>query len=86
MAKVKLRETRPTAKNHVAAPPQAIPIKPLHVSGDVINRRALVEALQLYIPNAVDIMCTDDGEHYWIMIGESVEGGSADDSAAREDA
>jgi hypothetical protein len=51
----------------VAEPVAAV--EPLRVSGLVVRRADLVAALRLYVPALVDIESTQDGDHFWLMLG-----------------
>ena len=80
MGKVRLREATDTGANsNGSTPVQSIPLKPLQVSGIVVRKPDLLEALRVYVPGLVDIQVTEDGEHYWLLLSQ---GGSADDPAA----
>jgi hypothetical protein len=55
--------------------------KPLNLCGVVVSRAAMVEALRLYVPDLHDVQVTEDGDHFWLMIG-SAKGGEREDSPA----
>lgn len=69
MSKVRLREQ--TQDDGAAAPAaQSISLRPLRVSGIVITKAELVEALRAYVPALGDVQVTEDGQHFWLMLGE----------------
>ena len=70
--KVRLREASPTANGAGATPPVAL--KPLRVSGLVVSKAEVVEALRVYVPGLVDLSVTEDGEFFWLMLGEGGAG------------
>jgi hypothetical protein len=44
--------------------------KPLRVSGLVVRKADVVDALRLYVPGLADLHVTEDGEHFWLLLGE----------------
>ncbi|TAK27715.1 MAG: hypothetical protein EPO21_23575 [Chloroflexota bacterium] len=72
MSKIRLRETGPTDGSETA-PTQGIPLKPLRVSGVVVRKADLIEALTVYVPALHDIQVTEDGEQFWLMLNEGVQ-------------
>ena len=69
MSKVRLREPS-TPQGDGATPPQAVPLEPLRVSGIVVRKTDLVAALRIYVPALADLQVTEDGEHFWLILGE----------------
>ncbi len=51
-------------------PPQAPTLAPLRVSGLVVRKADLITALRVYIADLTDLQVTDDGEHFWLLLGE----------------
>jgi hypothetical protein len=45
-------------------------LPPLRVAGIVLAKRDLVAALRVYLPALRDVQCTEDGEHFWLWLGE----------------
>lgn len=43
-------------------------LRPLRVSGIVIGKADLIEALRAYVPALCDLQVTQDGEHFWLML------------------
>ena len=83
MTKVKLREAAQPEQGRndaTVADAAAIPLKPLRISGIVVRKADLIEALRIYTPTLRDLQVTEDGEHFWLILGE---GGSDGDSAAQ---
>ena len=69
--KVRLRDTAAAPAEHngqVIAQPT--PLAPLRVSGVVVRKGDLVEALRVYVPALRDLQVTEDGEHFWLLLGE----------------
>ncbi|MBI2954180.1 MAG: hypothetical protein HYY30_07700, partial [Chloroflexi bacterium] len=48
---------------------QPVPLAPLNVSGVVVKKKDLIEALRIYIPLIADIQAFEDGEQFYIMLG-----------------
>ena len=40
------------------------------MSGVVVRKADLVEALKVYVPNLADLQVTEDGEHFWLLMGD----------------
>ncbi len=83
MSKVRLREATPASDNG-ATPPEPIPLKPLRVSGVVVRKADLIEALRIYVRGLTDLQVTEDGEHFWLIVGETGEEGRDEDPTARQ--
>ncbi len=79
MSKVRLREASQT-QDDGARPGETISLKPLRVAGVVIRKADLIEALRVYVPALADVQTTEDGEHFWLLMGEEVQG---EDSATK---
>jgi hypothetical protein len=65
MPRVKHRDIPPPD----GAAPAPIALKPLTVSGLVVAKASLIETLSALVPGLVDIATTEDGEHFWLMLG-----------------
>lgn len=52
---------------------------PLRVSGLVVAKADLVAALRAFVPALVDLSVTEDGEHFWLVLGK--EAPDADSTA-----
>jgi hypothetical protein len=50
-----------------------IQLPPLNVSGVVVKKKDLVEALRIYVPLISDIQAFEDGDNFYILL----EGSSA---------
>lgn len=48
--------------------PQTIPLKPLAISGILISREVLVEALRIYVPTLVDVEVVEDGDRFLLTL------------------
>lgn len=61
-----------TPKNDVAPRPdlEARPVQlpPLNVSGVVVKKKDLVEALRIYVPLIADIQAFEDGENFCLIV------------------
>ena len=68
MARVKLRETA-AGNGSVSALPEGVQLRPLRVSGVVVSKAEVIEALRVYVPALVDLNVTEDGEFFWLMLG-----------------
>jgi hypothetical protein len=79
VGKVRLRELKPVAEESAEAS-QPSPMRPLRVSGVVVRKADLVEALRVYMPALADLAVTEDGESFWLILGE---GGPGADPPAR---
>jgi hypothetical protein len=73
MARVKLRDPQPAPRPDGAAP-APVALTPLAISGLVVTRAALVETLAGLVPGLVDVVTTEDGEHFWLMLAEPGSG------------
>ncbi|TAK33710.1 MAG: hypothetical protein EPO21_12170 [Chloroflexota bacterium] len=80
MGKVRLRETGQTDGSETA-PAQSISLKPMRVSGVVVRKADLIEALIVYVPALRDIQVTEDGEQFWLILNEGVHD---EDSTAQQ--
>lgn len=76
MSTVRLRAPAEPPPNGVSS---AEPLPPLRVSGLVLRKADLIAALRVYVPNLADLAVTEDGEYFWLLLGE---GGTSDDPAA----
>lgn len=76
MGRVRLREGAPSEGNGTAPAP-GVALKPLCISGVVVTKTALVQALKIYVPALNDIQVTEDGENFWLILDE---GGQDEDS------
>ena len=58
-------------KSNGSPPPEAeakpIPLPALNVSGVVVRKKDLVEALRVYVPLLADIQPFEDGEHFYLV-------------------
>ncbi len=58
-------------KSNGSAPPEAgakpIPLPALNISGVVVKKNDLVEALRVYVPLLADIEAFEDGEHFYLI-------------------
>lgn len=50
--------------------PVAMAGQPLMIAGLVVRKAALVAALRAWVPNAVDVAVSEDGENFFIFLGE----------------
>jgi len=62
--------TAQSAVNGAQPAPPAAPLQPLRVSGVVVRKADLIEALRVYVPALEDVQVTEDGDHFWLMLGE----------------
>jgi hypothetical protein len=46
-----------------------VALTPLTVSGLVVSKASLIEVLAGLVPGLVDIATTEDGNHFWLMLG-----------------
>ncbi|MCL5961452.1 MAG: hypothetical protein M1358_19440 [Chloroflexi bacterium] len=79
MPKLKLK--KPDDNGHQAQPQDARPVEltPLNVSGVVVKKKDLVEALRIYVPLIADIQAFEDGEQFYIMLdGQAIRDEAAD--------
>jgi hypothetical protein len=81
MARVRLREVPPPAEPDDAAA-RPIALTPLRISGLVVRKADVVEALRVYAPGLVDLHVTEDGEHFWLLLGEESGRGRPDPGSA----
>ncbi len=44
-------------------------LPPLAISGVVITKEQLIDALKVYIPNILDFSHLQDGQHFYILFG-----------------
>lgn len=51
-------------------------VRPLRVSGFVVRKDDLIAALQVYVPELRDVQVTEDGEHFWLLVGDDSQGAS----------
>lgn len=77
MSTVRLREAALPVEDGATTAGPSVPLAPLRVSGLVVRKADLIEALQVYVPGLVDLICTEDGAHYWLQIGERGAGDAA---------
>ena len=49
---------------------EAQPLPPLGVSGVVLSKAQLLEALRVYVPNIVDFSPLPDGQHFYILFSQ----------------
>jgi hypothetical protein len=75
MPKVRLREPSPPARNGDG--PNGVAIEPLAACGLVVTRAALVATLSGLVPGLRDVVATEDGAHFWLMLGEEGDGARA---------
>ena len=68
MNRAKLRE--PLAAQGNSTRPSGVPLKPLRVSGIVVSKADLIEALRIYVSSIGDLQMTEDGEHFWLILRE----------------
>lgn len=68
-----MRESGKPEEN-VVTEGQTINLKPLRASGVVVAKADLIEALQVYVPGLVDLQVTEDGGHFWLLLGEDGRG------------
>ncbi len=71
-------EQRDEPTPHRTEASQAIALRPLRVSGLVVHKAEIIEALRVYAPNLSDLQVTEDGEHFWLMLDEREEGRDGD--------
>jgi len=70
-ARVRTRRRRQVPANGLASnEAQLAPLPPLRVSGVVVRKADLIEALRLYVPGLLDVQVTEDGEQFWLMLGQ----------------
>jgi hypothetical protein len=69
----------------LAAAVAAAGLQPLRVSGVVVDKAALIEALRIYLPGLSDIVSTEDGDHFWLMLRTEQEDHDAHPLARDED-
>ncbi|GEM_PF-2228977 len=50
--------------------PEGRPVPPLNISGVVITKAQLLDALRVYIPNIADFNPLQDGQHFYILFGQ----------------
>jgi len=62
------------------APDPAPALPPLRAAGLVLRKADVVAALRVWIPGAVDLAVSEDGEHYFLFMGD---GGDDAHQAAR---
>jgi hypothetical protein len=62
----------------------AVPLPPLRAAGIVVHKRDLIAALRVYVPGLRELQVTEDGDYFWLMLGD---GGDEDDqiTQARSD-
>jgi hypothetical protein len=41
----------------------------MRVEGVVVRKADLIQALRVYVPALADVQVTEDGEHFWLMLG-----------------
>ena len=66
----------PAPNGDVADAPAPIALKPLAVSGIVVTKAALVEALRVYVPALVDLEVVEDGERFVLDLAPADDGGA----------
>ena len=73
---VKLRKPIevPAPNGDIAEAPQPIPLKPLAVSGVIITKAALLDALRVYAPNLAGLEVVEDGERFILTLANGHEG------------
>jgi hypothetical protein len=73
---VKLRKPSetPAENGHNGDLPESIPLKPLVITGVVVTKSALIEALRPYIFGILDIESVEDGQRFVLTIGPGPEG------------
>ncbi|MCL5074625.1 MAG: hypothetical protein M1136_03090 [Chloroflexi bacterium] len=49
-------------------PLEPSPLPSLRISGVVLSKPQLIEALRLYIPNLSDIQALDEGERFYLAL------------------
>ncbi|MDA8189665.1 MAG: hypothetical protein M0T85_16110 [Dehalococcoidales bacterium] len=69
MTKPKLRAPKDDTSTSPEAEARAVPLSPLNVSGVVVKKKDLVEALRIYVPLIADIQAFEDGENFYIILG-----------------
>jgi hypothetical protein len=70
---IRLREPAGTAADG-AVPAPVVPLTPLRVSGVVVGKADVVDALRVYVPALVDIQVTEDGGFFWLLLDEEGAG------------
>jgi hypothetical protein len=55
---------------------RGVPLQPLWVSGLVVRKADLIDALRVYVPALRDVQLTEDGEHYWLLLSDAVQDGT----------
>ena len=75
MARARLRMV-----DEAPAPDPAPALPPLRAAGLVLRKADVVAALRVWIPGAVDLAVSEDGEHYFLFMGD---GGNDARQAAR---
>ncbi|MBI4318321.1 MAG: hypothetical protein HY675_07515 [Chloroflexi bacterium] len=70
MPKIKLKA--PSTNGPAAAEPEAkpVPLAPLNISGVVVRKKDLVEALRIFVPALADLQMFDDSELFYLVLGQ----------------
>jgi len=73
--KVRLHEAAQLAQagSNGTASSEPVQLQPLHVSGIVVTKTALIEALRVYVPALRDVQVTEDGEQFWLLLDTAAE-------------
>ena len=76
--KIRLRDPAPTrAASPNGVEQTAVPLQPLRVSGVVVRKADLIDALRVYVAALADLQVTEDGEHFWLMLDEAAQSETA---------
>ncbi len=68
---LKLKSAPPAA---IPAEPNPIALEPLAVRGVVVEKAALIRALQVYVPQLEDLAAFEDGERFLLTLRTEVPG------------
>ncbi len=70
MSKVKLKVPKSGGSPLPETEVRPVPLPPLNISGVVVKKKDLIEALRIYVPLIADIQPFEDGENFYLLFGE----------------
>ncbi len=74
MSRVRMRESN---AHHPTEETSGSPVPPkLMISGLVVTKAALIEALRTFVPGLRDVQVDTEGEVFYLFLGDDVPGGN----------
>ncbi|MBI4320853.1 MAG: hypothetical protein HY675_20365 [Chloroflexi bacterium] len=70
MPKIKLKAPSTNGPAAAEAEAKPVPLAPLNISGVVVRKKDLVEALRIYVPLIADIRSFEDDEQFYLVLDQ----------------